>query len=84
MEHMDRLSKVIYCCASKSTPIDDVRRRFHELFNRWSITGETFSAEDYMAPTPSYAVFGSSERGFDPVETRVRRRQAPPAHVDVS
>jgi len=27
-----------------------------------------------MSPTPSWAVFGSNERGFDPVETRFHRK----------
>ncbi len=32
------------------------------------------SAEDYMEVTPDWAVYGASERGFDPVETRHYRK----------
>ena len=28
---------------------------------------------DYMAPTPSWALYDAEERGFDPVEERFRR-----------
>ena len=35
---------------------------------------KTFTAEDYMAETPEWAVFGSKERGFDPGETRFHRK----------
>ncbi|XP_076816454.1 S-adenosyl-L-methionine-dependent tRNA 4-demethylwyosine synthase TYW1-like isoform X2 [Clavelina lepadiformis] len=49
--------------------------RFHELFQRYQATGELFTAEDYMAETPSWAVIGSKERGFDPEETRWRRKE---------
>ena len=49
--------------------------RFHELFQRYNATGETFTALDYMADTPSWAVYGSKERGFDPSETRWRRKE---------
>lgn len=41
--------------------------RFHELVAR----GQPFGAEDYMAPTPDWALYGSDEAGFDPKETRV-------------
>eukprot|EP00930_Biecheleria_cincta_P031513 TRINITY_DN2186_c0_g1_i2.p1 TRINITY_DN2186_c0_g1~~TRINITY_DN2186_c0_g1_i2.p1 ORF type:complete len:706 (+),score=153.25 TRINITY_DN2186_c0_g1_i2:71-2119(+) len=41
--------------------------RFHELVAR----GEPFGAEDYLAPTPDWALYGSDEAGFDPKETRV-------------
>ncbi|KAG8263466.1 S-adenosyl-L-methionine-dependent tRNA 4-demethylwyosine synthase [Homalodisca vitripennis] len=52
--------------------------RFLELVDKFYETEgrETFSAEDYMMQTPSWAVFGSAERGFDPVETRWQRRPA--------
>lgn len=35
---------------------------------------DTFTAADYMAETPSWACFGAEERGFDPKETRFRRK----------
>lgn len=48
--------------------------RFQELYRRWQATGETFTAFDYSAPTPSWAVFGAKEEGFAPTETRVRTK----------
>ncbi|KAF1332026.1 tRNA wybutosine-synthesizing protein, partial [Globisporangium splendens] len=47
--------------------------RFHELIAKFYEDGTTFTAEDYMAPTPSWAVYDATERGFDPIETRFRR-----------
>jgi len=41
--------------------------RFHELLKE----GRPFEAEEYMAPTPDWAIYGSEEAGFDPNETRV-------------
>lgn len=34
----------------------------------------TFGAQDYMARTPPWAVFGARERGFDPKDTRYQRK----------
>uniref|UniRef100_H2YWM5 S-adenosyl-L-methionine-dependent tRNA 4-demethylwyosine synthase TYW1 n=1 Tax=Ciona savignyi TaxID=51511 RepID=H2YWM5_CIOSA len=48
--------------------------RFHELFQRFRATGESFTALDYTATTPAWAVLGADERGFDPQETRWRRK----------
>jgi hypothetical protein len=53
------------------------RCRFHELAQRHHETGEPFTAMDYVAPTPHWAVFGSEHRGFDPVETRFHRKSKP-------
>ena len=36
---------------------------------------KTFTAMDYMAPTPSWALYGAKEEGFDPEETRFRRER---------
>ena len=35
---------------------------------------ETFTSADYMAKTPSWAVYGCKERGFDPEEVRFHRK----------
>uniref|UniRef100_UPI00358E8944 S-adenosyl-L-methionine-dependent tRNA 4-demethylwyosine synthase TYW1-like isoform X3 n=1 Tax=Myxine glutinosa TaxID=7769 RepID=UPI00358E8944 len=53
--------------------------RFHELYQEHKSSGgsRTFSAEDYAAPTPAWALFGSNEQGFDPVETRHLRHGKP-------
>uniref|UniRef100_A0A7S2VUF2 tRNA 4-demethylwyosine synthase (AdoMet-dependent) n=1 Tax=Norrisiella sphaerica TaxID=552664 RepID=A0A7S2VUF2_9EUKA len=48
--------------------------KFQALYENWSRTGETFSAFQYMAPTPEWAVYGSTEHGFDPDEMRVRKK----------
>jgi tRNA wybutosine-synthesizing protein 1 len=42
--------------------------RFHELV---ASGRRDFDALDYAAPTPDWALYGSSEAGFDPKETRV-------------
>jgi len=43
-------------------------KKFHELAKE----GKPFTAFDYMALTPQWAVWDAKERGFDPLETRVR------------
>ena len=49
--------------------------RFHELADRYYDSGgvETFSTEDYRAPTPPWAVYGADEKGFSPNEDRYRK-----------
>jgi len=44
--------------------------RFHELV----ASGQPFGSLDYAAPTPEWAVFGHSQRGFDPIDTRHFRK----------
>ncbi|XP_011606975.2 S-adenosyl-L-methionine-dependent tRNA 4-demethylwyosine synthase TYW1 [Takifugu rubripes] len=50
--------------------------RFQELVGVYEKTGgqRSFSALDYMAKTPNWAVFGAQEQGFDPADTRFQRR----------
>lgn len=50
--------------------------KFHHLVQRFTASGgvETFSSKDYMGRTPNWAVFGASEQGFDPVDTRFYRK----------
>ncbi|KAL0973167.1 hypothetical protein UPYG_G00199840 [Umbra pygmaea] len=50
--------------------------RFQELVQAYEETGgnQTFCAQDYMAKTPTWAVFGAPERGFKPTDTRHQRR----------
>jgi tRNA wybutosine-synthesizing protein 1 len=50
--------------------------RFHELAARFYESGQPFAAADYTAPTPDWAVYGAPEGGFDPEETRWRRKGA--------
>ncbi|RQM09176.1 hypothetical protein DD237_000360 [Peronospora effusa] len=47
--------------------------RFHELVAKFYKDGALFTADDYTAPTPHWALYDSKEQGFDPVETRFRR-----------
>ena len=46
-----------------------------EKFQDLVATGKPFTAADYVAPTPPWAVFGAHERGFDPEESRLKSRQ---------
>ncbi|XP_050002226.1 S-adenosyl-L-methionine-dependent tRNA 4-demethylwyosine synthase TYW1 isoform X2 [Alexandromys fortis] len=50
--------------------------RFRELVLQYEESGgaKTFSASDYMARTPRWALFGARERGFDPKDTRYQRK----------
>ncbi|CAH1405380.1 unnamed protein product [Nezara viridula] len=50
--------------------------KFHQLMEEYykSEGKSTFSSLDYVCPTPDWAVFGASERGFDPRETRWFRK----------
>ncbi|XP_067307202.1 S-adenosyl-L-methionine-dependent tRNA 4-demethylwyosine synthase TYW1 [Pseudorasbora parva] len=50
--------------------------RFQELIQEYEESEGTksFSAMDYMAKTPSWALFGAGERGFDPSDTRFQRK----------
>lgn len=50
--------------------------RFQELVrtHQESEGQRSFSASDYMAKTPSWALFGAQEQGFDPADTRFQRR----------
>ncbi|XP_026225958.1 S-adenosyl-L-methionine-dependent tRNA 4-demethylwyosine synthase TYW1 [Anabas testudineus] len=49
---------------------------FQELVQAYEESGgqQSFSALDYIAKTPSWALFGASEQGFDPADTRFQRR----------
>ncbi|XP_034844615.1 S-adenosyl-L-methionine-dependent tRNA 4-demethylwyosine synthase TYW1 isoform X3 [Mirounga leonina] len=50
--------------------------RFQELMQEYEDSGgsATFSAKDYVAKTPHWALFGACERGFDPKDTRYQRK----------
>lgn len=41
----------------------------------------TFSVEDYTAETPAWALFGSEEEGFDPTDTRHRKKKKYPKYT---
>ena len=47
----------------------------YDRFQELAAAGAQFGAEDYAAPTPSWAVAGSEEAGFAPGQTRVRKER---------
>ena len=49
--------------------------KFHRLMQEYYESNGTkeFRTADYVAKTPSWALWGAKEEGFDPVETRFRR-----------
>ena len=51
--------------------------RFHSLMQSYNDSNglKTFTAADYMAKTPHWAVYGAAEQGFDPEETRHFRKK---------
>lgn len=51
--------------------------KYHQLMKNYEESNgtQTFRDTDYMAPTPSWAVFGDEHRGFDPDETRWHRKK---------
>ncbi|NWS21883.1 TYW1 synthase, partial [Pachyramphus minor] len=50
--------------------------RFQQLVRERERSGgsRTFTAADYTARTPPWALFGARERGFDPLDVRFQRR----------
>ncbi|XP_057364640.1 S-adenosyl-L-methionine-dependent tRNA 4-demethylwyosine synthase TYW1-like [Daphnia carinata] len=51
--------------------------KFHQLMREYYLSEgkASFTSEDYMASTPDWAMFGSPEHGFDPLENRWHRKQ---------
>lgn len=47
--------------------------KFHRLVAQYYKDGTPFVADDYIAPTPYWAMYDAPEGGFDPIETRFRR-----------
>ncbi|XP_059634575.1 S-adenosyl-L-methionine-dependent tRNA 4-demethylwyosine synthase [Cornus florida] len=45
--------------------------KFHDLV----ASGRPFNSNDYMAATPSWAVYGAEEGGFDPGQSRYRKER---------
>ncbi|EOA33528.1 hypothetical protein CARUB_v10019936mg [Capsella rubella] len=45
--------------------------KFHDLV----ASGEPFTSSDYMAQTPSWAVYGAEEGGFDPEQLRFKKER---------
>jgi len=57
-------------------------KRFQHLVEYFYETGESFTGLDYMQETPNWAVYGSTEQGFDPKEKRWRRKGKVEVNVD--
>ncbi len=56
--------------------------KFHRLAARKAEDSTfQFGVEDYVEDTPSWAVFGAEEEGFDPTDTRHRRKQKYPKYT---
>ncbi|KAF0992807.1 hypothetical protein HZS_3439 [Henneguya salminicola] len=51
--------------------------KFNLMYNRWKESKGHFIIKDvdYSIPTPDWALFGSSEQGFNPDEIRYRRKK---------
>lgn len=47
----------------------------YEKFQNLVASGKPFDSKDYMAPTPSWAVYGAEEGGFDPEQSRYRKER---------
>ena len=50
----------------------------YEKFQDLIRSGKSFGAEDYMEETPRWANWGAKEKGFDPAETRYRKKRNHP------
>lgn len=50
--------------------------KFQKLYKEYmeSEGEKKFTSDQYMVPTPSWALFQSKEKGFDPAETRFHRK----------
>lgn len=47
----------------------------YEKFHNLVASGKPFNSKDYMAATPSWAVYGADEGGFDPDQSRYRKER---------
>jgi len=56
--------------------------KFLELYTEWQRTGTSFTALDYSDETPAWAVYGAKEGGFNPNETRWKRKSKGTVSVD--
>ena len=69
-------------------PVDPTKRKwktwidydkFQELAKRHSLDPTfKFGVEDYIADTPTWAVYGADEEGFDPTDSRHRKKNKHP------
>ena len=56
--------------------------KFHELSQKHKEDPSfTYNVQDYVSETPSWALFGSEEEGFDPTDTRHRKKKKYPKYT---
>jgi tRNA wybutosine-synthesizing protein 1 len=56
--------------------------KFHELsMKNRADPSFTFKVQDYVTETPAWALFGSEEEGFDPTDTRHRKKRKYPKYT---
>eukprot|EP00934_Nitzschia_sp_Nitz4_P008502 Nitzschia sp. Nitz4//scaffold21_size171442//111405//112784//NITZ4_002176-RA/size171442-exonerate_protein2genome-gene-0.37-mRNA-1//1//CDS//3329542456//8492//frame0 len=56
--------------------------KFHALSAKHAVDPSfTFDVRDYVADTPAWALFGSEEEGFDPTDTRHRKKTKNPKYT---
>lgn len=72
-----RMNKMLMDDAS--TTAENNKRNLGEKLNKYEKllkeAATAFCATDYMVKTPSWALYNSEERGFDPSENRYRRNK---------
>lgn len=49
--------------------------KFHELNREYDRSGAMFTSLDYVEKTPSWALYGAKEGGFDPNDSRHMRKK---------
>lgn len=49
--------------------------KFHQLVDEYNRTGAEFTSMDYVAKTPTWALYGAKEAGFNPNDTRHMRKK---------
>ena len=49
--------------------------KFHKLVREFDENGTPFTSLDYIEKTPKWALFGSTEAGFDPSDSRHMRNK---------
>jgi tRNA wybutosine-synthesizing protein 1 len=48
--------------------------KFHDLVRDYELNGTEFTSLDYIAKTPTWALHGAKEAGFDPCDIRHLRK----------
>ncbi|KAK2197105.1 bifunctional Radical SAM/S-adenosyl-L-methionine-dependent tRNA 4-demethylwyosine synthase/tRNA wybutosine-synthesis/Aldolase-type TIM barrel [Babesia duncani] len=77
------------CCVLIAKKIFFVNGKWHtwidyDKFNNLVTSGVAINALDYSIETPSWAIFGAPEQGFDPVDTRIYTKGRKKLNKDLS